>query len=420
MKSGPILFVLKGYPRLSETFIAQEIKALEERGLDIRIMSLRHPTDSDIHPIHRAIQAPVTYLPEYLHNEPARVFRAWLKVRTLPGYKKAWSTWRQDFRRDRTRNRMRRFGQAMVLAAECPTCTKQIHAHFLHTPASVARYSAMMLELPWSASAHAKDIWTSPNWELSEKLDSAKWTVTCTRSGAEHLATLATEPNSVALVYHGLDLQRFPTTNPVIRQRDGKTVDDPVVVLSVGRAVAKKGYDGLLTALSSLPIDMHWRLIHIGGGSDLANLKALSNSLGLSERIEWRGPQSQEGVFAAYQQADIFVLNSQVAKDGDRDGLPNVLMEAQAMGLPCIATHVSAIPELIEDGVSGILVPTETPPALAAALSVLINNPDKRLALAKSGLKRVQQSFSMTTGIDDLQARFEQCPTQSHEPVVGA
>src|SRR5258708_11471224 len=141
---GRVAFVLKGYPRLSETFIAQEILALERRGLDILIVSLRHPTDKAIHPVHRQITAECLYLPEYLYQEPLRVWRAWRKARRPPGYKAARRSWLADLWRDRTPNRIRRFGQALVLAAELPADIDRLPAPFIHTPASVARYAAMI------------------------------------------------------------------------------------------------------------------------------------------------------------------------------------------------------------------------------------------------------------------------------------
>jgi len=148
-----VAFVLKGYPRLSEAFIAQEIAALERRGLDIVIVSLRQPTHEHRHPIHDEIRAPLHYLPEYLLREPLRVIRAWLAVRKKAGYRKARAAWLRDLRRDPTPNRIRRFGQALALAAELPADVGRLHAHFLHTPASVTRYAAMIRGLPWSGSA---------------------------------------------------------------------------------------------------------------------------------------------------------------------------------------------------------------------------------------------------------------------------
>ena len=129
---GRVAFVLKGYPRLSETFIAQEIAALEKLGLQILIVSLRRPTDKQTHPVHAEIRAPLLYLPEYLRDDPLRVLRAWWRVRSLPGFRAARAVWLRDLLRDRTANRLRRFGQALVLASELPQDVVRLHAHFLN------------------------------------------------------------------------------------------------------------------------------------------------------------------------------------------------------------------------------------------------------------------------------------------------
>src|SRR5262249_6269121 len=161
------------------------------RGLDIRIVSLRHPTDQAVHPIHRDIRAPVKYLPEYLYQEPLRVLRAWLHRRRLQTYRTARQAWLRDLIRDPTPNRIRRFGQALGLAHELPRDVGWLHAHFIHPPGSVARYASLLTGLPWSCSAHAKDIWTTPAWELREKLAATAWAVTCTAQGRDYLAALA-------------------------------------------------------------------------------------------------------------------------------------------------------------------------------------------------------------------------------------
>jgi len=405
-RTGPVAFVLKGYPRLSETFIAQEIRALEQHGLDITIVSLRHPTDRAVHPVHREIRARVLYLPEYLYQEPLRVWRGWRRARRLRGYREALRLWLADLPRDRTPNRIRRFGQALVLAAELPAEIRHLHAHFLHTPASVARYAAVLRGLDWSVSAHAKDIWTIPDWEKREKLAAARWAVTCTDSGQRHLADLAPEPEAVALCYHGLDLARFAPALRPADARDGSDPTDPVVILSVGRAVEKKGYDDLLAALALLPPALSWRLVHIGGGAGAAPLKRQAAALGLGERVEWRGAQPQPDVLAAYREADLFVLAAKVARDGDRDGLPNVLLEAQSQALPCIATGLPGIAELIEDGRTGLLVPPGEPGALAAAVESLIRSPELRREWGPAGEARVRRDFDMRAGIDFLADRF--------------
>ena len=404
--AGVIAVILKGYPRLSETFIAQELHALEERGLPLALYSLRHPTDRETHPIHGEIRAAVYYLPEYLHQEPLRVLRGWQHARRLSGYGKAVAAWWRDFRRDPTLNRIRRLGQALVLAAEMPDNVVALHAHFLHTPASVARYAALLRALPWSCSAHAKDIWTTPEWEKREKLDACTWMTTCTEVNARHLRDLARPGRIVDLNYHGIDTQRFPAPPEKTGDSDGSDPHRPVHILAVGRAVDKKGFDDLLEALAQIPPGRHWRFTHIGGGPMLVELKEHARRLGIDARIEWRGAQAQAAVLAAYRMADIFALPCRVSPDGDRDGLPNVLLEAQSQKLACVSTRVSGIPELIEDEATGILVEPRAIRALAEALSRLIGDPAQRRRLGDAGFARATGTFSLEAGADRLAVRL--------------
>ena len=404
--AGTVAVVLKGYPRLSETFIAQELHALEQRGLSLALYSLRHPTEAVAHPVHDEIRAPVVYLPEYLHDEPTRILRSWLKARRLPGYGAARAAWWRDLLRDPSRNRVRRFGQALVLAAEMPSSIAHLHAHFLHTPASVARYAALMRGLAWSCSAHAKDIWTIPEWEKREKIDASAWITTCTEINARHLRSLADGATRVDLNYHGIDTRRFPAPASARPARDGRDAESAVALLTVGRAVDKKGFDDLLAALARLPPDRHWRLTHIGGGPLLPELEAKARALGLADRIQWLGALPQAAVLDAYRNADLFVLPCRVSDDGDRDGLPNVLLEAQSQKLACVSTRVSGIPELIDDGTTGVLVPSRSPDALAEALARLIADPTLRRRLGDAGFARATREFSMDTGADRLRERF--------------
>jgi glycosyltransferase involved in cell wall biosynthesis len=348
----------------------------------------------------------VRYLPEYLKDEPRRVVAAWRQSRRLGGYRAARRAWLADLVRDLTPNRVRRFGQALVLAAELAPEIGHLHAHFIHTPASVTRYAAMMRGLPWSVSAHAKDIWTTPAWEKREKLASAEWSVTCTASGRRHLADLAPSPGRVVLSYHGIDLDRFAPPPARAAGDDGGDPARPVTLLSVGRAVEKKGYDDLLAALALLPPRLAWRLVHIGGGALARRLKRQAARLGLDDRIEWRGARPQPEVLAAHRAADLFVLAAKIGRDADRDGLPNVLMEAQSQRLACVATHLPGIAELIEDGRTGVLVPPGDPHALAGALAVLIGDPARRAALGAAGEGRVRQCFDMRDGVAELAALF--------------
>jgi glycosyltransferase involved in cell wall biosynthesis len=292
-----------------------------------------------------------------------------------------------------------------VLADELPADVGRLHVHFLHTPASVTRYAALMRGLPWSGSAHAKDIWTTPEWEKREKLADCEWLVTCTRANRDHLSALA-PPGRVELVYHGLDLGRFPAYGTRRPARDGCDPADPVTILSVCRLVEKKGMDVLLEALARLPVTLHWRLVHVGGGPLHGALERQARKLGIAARITWRGALSQDQLLPELGSADLFALACRVASDGDRDGLPNVLVEAQSQGLACVATRVSAIPELIRDGVTGVLVEPEAPAELAGALQTLIADPARRTALGSAGRVRVAAEFSIEANFERLAEKF--------------
>ncbi len=402
---GQIAFVLKGYPRLSETFIAQEILSLQNLGLDIAIYSLRHPTDSSHHPIHDEITASVNYLPEYLHHEPLRVLKSLFSVLRRPGLKNTLSLWWKDIKRDTSRSRARRLGQGIVLAAELPENTRALYAHFLHTPASVTQYAAHILELPWSCSAHAKDIWTSPEWELREKLNDCEWLTTCTAANTVYLSGLS-DRNNVSLNYHGVDLQRFPEAPEMTARHDGSSEAQTVQLLSVGRAVSKKGYFELMDALAAIPAGLHWQFTHIGGGELLDQLKQQTQQLGIEARCRWLGAQPQQRVLEHYGSADLFVLNSKIDDNGDRDGLPNVIVEAQSQSLAVLSTNISGIPELIEQGENGILVEQQDTPALTAALSQLINDPALRFQLGQQGNRKVRKLFDKDINIQALYQQF--------------
>jgi len=400
-----IACIVKGYPRLSETFIAQEILALEQAGIDIIIYSLRHPTDASVHPVHKKIQAKVHYLPEYLYQHPIRVTAALIKAIFNKQFYKVLPKFLKDLARDCSPNRIRRFGQALVLNQEIEPDREWLYVHFLHTPASVTRYTSYLSELPWSCSAHAKDIWTSKDWDIEEKLAELEWLVTCTKSNTEYLKALSPDPSNVSLLYHGLDLSRFPQATS-FSQADGLDATLPVQLISVGRAVSKKGYDVLLNALAELPKNLHWRFTHIGAGPLLDDLKSQAKNLRIEDKIMWLGAQNFEQVIEHYQAADIFVLASRIDKDGDRDGLPNVLMEAMTQKLACVASNISGIPELITDLDNGLLVPPEQPQELMNAIAELIQSVALRKRLAENGYQTVTEKFSLDANIKNLIERF--------------
>jgi glycosyltransferase involved in cell wall biosynthesis len=400
--------VVKGYPRLSETFVVQELLALERRGLALEVWSLRRPTDKYVHPMHRQLAAPVTYLPEYLYRAPLRVLRGFVAALRRPGFGRLSRAFLRDLRRDPTPNRIRRFGQAVTLANELDAGVAHLHVHFLHTPGSVARYCALLTGRSFSFSAHARDIWTTPDWELREKIADAAWGVTCTAAGLARLQAVAdpADRDCVRLAYHGLDLSRFPGP-PQARDGDGAP-GRPVTIVTVGRAVEKKGFGDLIEALARLPRGLDWRLIHVGSGPLLGGLKRRAEALGVAPRIEWRGSRPQDAVIEALREADLFALAAKHGADGDRDGLPNVLMEAASQGLPAVATRVGGVAEFVVDGETGTLTDPGDVAALAGALERLVRDPVERGRLGRTAYARLRAYFSFEGGVDLVEAKLRE------------
>jgi glycosyltransferase involved in cell wall biosynthesis len=179
-----------------------------------------------------------------------------------------------------------------------------------------------------------------------------------------------------------------------------------VRILSVGRLVEEKGADDLLHALARLPKNLDWRLVHVGGGMLADNMRKLAQDINITDKIIWRGALSQDRVLAEYRRADIFALASRIARNGDRDGLPNVLLEAQSQRLACVATQVGAIPELIKDGETGILVAPGDIMNLSLAIEKLIRDPLLRDTLAAAGFDRARHCFDFAECIHELLPRF--------------
>jgi len=391
--------VVKGFPRLSETFIARELVALEARGFDFTLHALRRP-GPDAKLVENRVQATPQYLPEYLHSEPLRVARAVAAARRLPGFATAWNAFRRDWPRDVGRARVRRLAQACVLALELPQTVRHIHAHFAHSPASVVRYAAKMLGLSYSISAHAKDIWTAPDWDLAEKTSDAAFIAVCNRAGETRLAGLG-DPHKIFLIHHGLPRESL-IAQPHAQARDGSDAQAPVRLTCVARAVEKKGLRTLIAALAMLPASLALELHHIGGGPLLDELKALALRSGVAGKITWHAAQTHAQVMAALDASDLFVLPANIAGDGDRDGIPNAILEAQGRGVPVVACAAGGVGEVVDDRKTGRLVPAGNAQGLAAALAELIASPEKRAMLGAAGYAQVRDRFDPESGYDRI------------------
>ncbi len=408
---APLLgMVLKGYPRISESFISQEIALLESMGLPIEIYSLRQPRESFTHESVRRIRASVTYLPEYVLPHLRAVLepnlRLWAQLGTR--YVRAFREALQRAVDRRTTATLRHFFQAGYLAWHrlMGRPIRHLHAHFCHTPTSVALFTSRLTGLPYSFTAHAKDIYTSDPDQLRRKIEQARFVVTCTASNARYLKSLleAAEPKDskrfssipIHTIYHGIDLHFFTYgTKP--------WPAPPFRVLSVGRLVPKKGYDDLLQALKileTLGVDFHFD--HIGSGEEKEKIHALARHLGLQPRVTFHGTLPHEKVIEFYRRSHVFVLACKTAPNGDRDGIPNVLVEAMAVGLPVVSTRHAAVPELVEDGVSGILVPPASPGALAAALKSVLEAGSSLDPLRLAARRTVETHFDSRRCIHQL------------------
>lgn len=375
--NAPLCIVVKGFPRISETFITRELEALQDAGMAFSLASLRRPA-ADASAIEHRVAAQPNYLPEYLHAEPGRVWRSVQRARTLPGFGRALRMFRRDVVRDFSRNRFRRFGQACVLAAELPADVRHLHAHFIHTPASVARYAAAIRDMSFSVSAHAKDIWTSPDWDLADKLREADFVCVCNGAGFDRLAALAEDHPPKFWPHLIQPMAHTP------RERDRRI--QKVRFLTVARAVPKKGLKSLLQAFARLGPDKDWSWTYIGGGTMLDEIRSIAREHPFRDRLSILGARSHGEVLEALHRHDVFVLAAEVAEDGDRDGRPNALIEAMDAGLACVATPVGGIPELLSGG-AGVLV-QPGPDAIAEALREIVKRPEQIEPLAAAAQNR--------------------------------
>ena len=405
-----VAVVLRAWPRLSETFIAQELLELERRGLNMRIYALKKMGPNEAHPLHWQLKSPVIYLGESPWLNPWQFLRAWLLSYRNRGSAEARKILRRQLDSDRresyqpSSDRRKNFRRGFLLSSRLPRGTSLIYAHFLHNPASVARYAAVMRGFEWSFSAHAKDIWTLPEEEVRQKVQSARWGVTCTDSHRRRLVELGGDWGKIACVYHGLDLRRFPDYAERTLGPAGDDPGQPVVILSAARAVPKKGLDTLLNALSLLPEELNWRWRLVGGGEEAGSLALEAGSLRLTDRIDWLPPLKHHELLDEYRKADLFALPCRIAANGDRDGIPNVLMEAMSQRLPILSTWLPSIRELVSDG--GVLVCPNDISSLSEEIEALIRNPWRRLKMGESGRRLIEERFSFAHHIEPLVGKF--------------
>lgn len=420
-------YVLKGYPRLSETFIINEIHLLETMGLRLHIFSAKESDEPKSHAIVDQIRANVTYLPEATSVEDGP-FSLWLAT-NLPRF--ARSHLRLLMRRPKAylqtlvhvllglslqfpfgkwplfkKSVIKDFLRAGYIAQQVVEAGRihHLHGHFCHGATTITMLASYLTGVPFSFTAHAKDIYLprfNPHGLLQTKIEKARFVVTCTDANRTYLEQLCPQGSSIYTIYHGLNTEFFAPIAGAAPQ------EGPPTILAVGRFVKKKGFPYLVRAcriLKERGFAFQCRIIG-QAGEDSAQVQALLQELGMADTVRIEGGMTQEELRQAYAQASIFAMPCQIVDNGDRDGIPNVLAEAMAMGLPVVATNISGIPELVEHGVDGLLVPQKDVTALADALARCLQEPAlcRRLGQqARAKICRVFDSQQTTFALRDL------------------
>lgn len=403
---APVVYVVKRFPRLSETFILQEMLHLEAQGVRIVVQALLPPEAGHHHPELAQLRADVHYLPtspRLRHRNVAMAHTAVLRRRPRQ--------WWREAREARRNGTWRRFLQAGVVAERAQRLgTLHLHAHFATGASEVARSAAALTGTPFSVTAHAKDIFSADNQPLlARRVAGASAVVTVSRYNERHLQSVLPDtpvryiPNGVALAA------------PQLRRPGGP-------VLCVARLVPKKGIDTLIRAIGLLNQTREGpapELELVGGGPLLDELRDLVAQLGLEGRVHLLGPQPSQAVQDAYHRCSMVALACRVAEDGDRDGMPTVLLEAMARGLPVISTNVAGIPELVQHDRTGLLVAPDDPQALAEAIDRMWRSRQLADRLGRDARRLVGEEFDPDRSARDLAALFRTPSQQSHPEMAG-
>ena len=399
----PVLgMILKGYPRISETFISNEILLLEKLGFSIHIFSMRNPREPFSHNNVKDIQASVDYLPQTIIEAlPQLLYHNFmLALRIHRRYGNAIKVACRRFLRTRKLATIKHLLQAGYLVHKLLPGRRivHLHAHFAHSPSSVAMFASQLSGLDFSFTAHAKDIYTSNPEQLQEKIAMACFVVTCTEYNKRYLNRIANNRTTpIHRIYHGIDIELFSG------EQKGRTPVEPYQIFTVARMVSKKGLPTVYRALRHLRDQgVDFRHTLIGDGDDREKILSLIVELRLSDVCQWLGTLPHDVVIKHYRQSDLFVLGCELASNGDRDGIPNVFVESMAIGIPVVGTRISAIPELVEDGKTGLLVPPGQPEKLAHAMHHLLTDMKLRKQIIQAARKRVVQGFDNKKLTQDL------------------
>lgn len=403
-KNLRVAYVLKQYPRLSETFILNELLALEAEGVEVSVYSLRHATEGRFHPALSQFQGTVTYAPEFGRLEAYDAFAALAEIGA--GRLHDALTFLELVRPE---HRSELLIQSLELARLVRrTAVDHVHAHFLTVASHIAYLVHLFTGVPYTVTAHAKDIYRyTVDWEVARRVSgAARAVVTVCDANLQHLETrLGESAARVTRIYNGLGPQEPPAP---LEARDRFTV------LAVGRLVEKKGFHVLLDAVSALRQQYpHLRCVVVGDGEERAALEAQALALGLGATVHFTGAVLQHEVARWLRRAHVLAAPCLVGEDGNQDALPTVLLEALAAGLPSVTTPIAGIPEIIDHDVHGLIVPPGDASALASALSRLLSDDAQWRRMSSAGPERLSSRFDRRETIRSLIELFASSPVRS-------
>lgn len=407
-KNKPTLaYILKGYPRISETFISNEILLLEQLGFSIRLFPMRKPRESFCHASVKDIKAQVDYLPTELLANFKHLFLAnlFLAVKRPKNFRNALRTAQKGVTPGGGLATLKHLLQAGYMTNNFllkEQTIQQLHGHFAHSPTSVTLFASLLSEIPFSFTAHAKDIYTSRPEKLYHKIQLANFVVTCTQHNKEYLQQVAKDAlTPIYCIYHGIDLKLFQHDISLTPSHE------PYKILTIARMTAKKGLPTVYKALAGLRTKgVKFTHTLIGDGDDKESIYSLVKELNLETCCTFLGTQTHEEVLKQFKASDLFVLGCEIAKNGDRDGIPNVLVESLAMGVPALSTNVSAIPEILIDGVTGITIPPTDPQAMEEAIFKLLTDQELRTRIINNGHDFVERNFDNRRWIEKFAEIF--------------
>lgn len=417
-------YVVKGFPRLSESFISNEVLKLERLGNRLCLFACGRG-DELAAPVLCDMTSPLAYLPSAGSVSKSSLW-GWLKV-MLPTYVPIhWRLVRRRpgayartlfltigfarsyrFRADRCAKRsfFKQFAQAGAIAEALPRAgITHLHGHFCHSATTITWLAAQLAGCEFSFTAHAKDIYQAkhnPGDLLARKIAAAKFVTTCTEANRTYLTEKLGPVEKLHTIYHGLDINYF--------QPQASAGIAPVRLIAVGRHVEKKGFDLLIRAIAMLrdkSLNLECRIIG-EFGPESNRLAALIAEFGLDKLVRLDPPESRIALRESYRRASVFVLPCRIDESGDRDGIPNVLAEAMATGLAVVSTKVSGIPELVRDGENGVLVPPDHVAALGRAIENLVRNDALRARLGAEATKTIRDVFDADRTILDMKRLFD-------------